>query len=691
MGERSRVSPLSVRGPWRGLVTSRSPRELLPTEAAVARNVLFREGAICPRPPFEEDSFFRQPAYAGAKVYAGVDWYGIVAEGEVAHDKILHVNDRLTGRQVASISGVSARPGTFAVANGRLYYVDGMRLYVLSQNAWQIAGIEPPTVRQTTTQTAPEAGSVVWEVFNVAGYEVLPGTIEYLAALQSGSTYEFGFTFFDAYTQIESNATFSTPRSIGSIPVGTRATLQIAFGTVPPGHGVTHVRIYRRRTNASESAFVLLAQASLAQHELFRVLDYPIGYDDFGNPSPAGPFAPQKNGVLRNASVMMFYKQRMLFNDLRNPTVLRYSADQFPAHVDPSDYLTLDGTDQVTGMAELSGQAVIVKERGPWILSGPIIAPTNESIALGAGVVPSPHELYRTKERVGCANTLGGNGAVVCGRPPAVYYNAIDGLYRFDGQNAVPASGSQDNHIRPTWRLFLGRTETYGARQSLSYFVDEKRGVLYLLSQVDDDRVPILAFHYDFGSWTTIDFGTYNVLDGTSSLLNEQPTSLLQFLGSTQAATLPSGEERQINLAVATAVYRPGQSRLARVLVMTEGDASQPLPPFRYETGRMNLIDGVGKHFYGFKTFLGTIADAYVRRFRSGFRTFPRSQNVFAGSRDEYKSLDPVAAPSAYQKVSESGSDITLFWADDPAVEAKWSAAIRITGFEIDAEIVGQR
>jgi hypothetical protein len=680
MPERNRVSPLQVRGGWRGLNTTQSPRELGPQDAAVANNVIFRDGAIVPRPPFEVDGQFSPNfGFPVGKVLAAAQWMsprGTTSDPtrvNVVHvGTVLHAAD-VNGTAQATMNGVQDRQGSFVFANTRLYYLDRFRVWVLGNTennlpAWNIVGIPKPTSRITggpIGASNPGTGEITYLVTTVPG--TFPG------ALVDNTAYQFGFTYYSSFTDSESNAVLQQGSNFNGVAgAGNSRLLQLGFGTWPVPYGITHIRVYRRNVTAGEP-FILFALCPVpGPGQFFQAEGAPLGilaeFGTFAN----GPFGPVKNGIPENASVGLFYKGRMFYDDLKNPNLLRYSEDSHPAHVDPLNFVILDDDGgQITGMAELAGQLVILKERSIWILSGVILTTTNESLALGVDVGANPAELYRTKARTGCANAAGGNGAIVCGTPPRVYYNAVDGLYVFDGLNETPVG----RQIQPTWREFVGDA-TLGRQQAVTYSVDPTRRILFMVNlTVDEVRAQILAFHYDLGAWSVL---------LNDDLSGDNPSCLLQTVGiyDPTAPDDPSEpptyhELRPTMLAVAVGVFR--------ILFMNERRLDLPMPEFEYRTGRLVVVDGLDKHFYAVKWYHDEVlGDGFAHGLRFGFRTHPR--NV-----EEYKAADLTDGLRTYQKVSESGSDIELIVKNDPSVDARWSPQVRIVGFEADVELIGQR
>ena len=288
---RSRVSPFQVRGPWRGLDTTRSPRELGPRDAAVAHNVIFRDGAITPRPPMIMD----QGPFTAEVIRAGTMTQAVSVLGTPEFLRVRHVDYRLGGDSQGSIDNVNARPGTFVQAQGRLYYFDGLRGYILfesyGQRAWKRLGIPSPVVKQYLGG-APPAANVLWQInwtTNVISAE---------AALVPSHVYSFAFTWYDQLTDTESNATFTEDVQIpGPVP-GRSYILQASFNGPPADVLGSRIRAYRRHVTGGQPFWMLIDQPHVTESgNPWIFAGEPLGNVD------VGPFAPVKNGVPADMSM----------------------------------------------------------------------------------------------------------------------------------------------------------------------------------------------------------------------------------------------------------------------------------------------------------------------------------------------------------------------------------------------------
>jgi hypothetical protein len=675
MPERNRSSPYKVMAPFAGLDTLHAPRDISPRHASKAVNVLLDKGTIQPRPPLEIDARF---SFAPpGKIYAGVDWYSpnFLNARRNLTTVLHHQSGLLTFGASGGGGGLpAARQGSFVFAAGRLYYMDGIKVFRFDGEHWTIAGIPAPSVppepspenQVIYTLPPPPTGTFAWRILT-ANMVDLPAS----AALAFNTVYRFAFTFYDADSDSESNPAYTgevtTPQPPISNDLLPLPFLGFSWGQPPQQRGVTHARAYVRNVSAGQAFYVLWREFPVWQTEGKNFADPLLGNAD------SGPFAPVKNGVPEFATVGWYYKNRMFYNDVHDPSLVRFSELGHPGQVDSADWFRLDDDGgQITGMGELAGQLAIVKERSLWVLSGTVGRAKNADIAVGKPLEGfADPELYKTKVTVGCANAAGGNGMIVCSGK--AYYNGLDGLYAFDGL----IEHNVANHIAPTWREFVG-SGTFGHFQAVSYGNDPDRQVLYLVNlSVDNERTKVLAFHYASGAWTTI----------APDDPGDNPSCIIQLMG-TQDANAPQDPNARPELrptGLAMAVVRAGTSGFD-ILVMNDRRTDLPLPACEYESGRLTLIEGRDSHIYSVKWYLNDIEDegTLPRRLDIGFRTRPRKV-------DERRSIDLVSSLSAWQKVGEVGSDITVGFRKPLSGDSFWHPDLSVSGFEIDAEPVGQR
>lgn len=665
MADRDRGTPIALSGPWEGLDTTHQPRELSSRHAVRANNILLDNGTIKVRPPFVEDGRFA--FFPAGTVYAGVDWYPPSISGSLEPlVSILHVDNQLFTSAGGGISPVQRRQGSFAFATGRLYYADGRRVFRFDGQDWVTAGIPSPTTVSTPTATdsqllsglpRPQSGQVLWAVQNIP---------QRPASLQWNTAYEFAFTWYDSGSGVESNAVYTGTYDTGNQtgPSG-HPMLKLVWGQPPQQRGAGRIRAYVRNVTAGQSYFLLLYDFPVA-NGIYPPADYSF-IPVLGDPV-TGPFAPVKNGVPEYATVCWYYKERMFYNDIRHPTLLRYSALGRPEHVATEDFENLDDDGgQITGMGEQAGQLVVIKERSIWIVSGIIVRPTNETIAQGVGPLPSSHEVYKTKATIGCSNKSGGNGAIlVNGR---IHYNNLHGFHAFDGV----AEQKVSDLIDPTWRDFVGDT-TFGHNQAVTYNDDVSRKIIFMANQsTDQSRTKILAYHYGLQrpAWTTIE----------PDDPGDNPTCIISLIGTQaeDAPVEPDGRGLELlpsGLVIAVAPFR--------ILAWDDHNNALPMPRFEYRTGDLVVKEGLNAHFYWAKWLIAKLPPGALQRvIETGFRLWPEDVDIA-------RQFSLVGTTRLLHKIEGQGETIALFLRNASDVDARWHEHISILGIGMDAEPVGQ-
>lgn len=679
-----RLEPFRYSGPFRGLNTTQTARELGPQFAAVARNVILSEGRIRPRAPFERVAECGIPRadhlVTGMLQYSRRD--GSVAllaktweEVESAPGKAEIWLGQEGSSQVLTAELLETRTGGPGVCwalpdNGYVYILQGDgRIWKTNGTAegTLLAGITPPMAAQLWLRvhtTATQRG---------LGQDV----------------YEYACSYYDSVRDVESNrqtrgivdysGTLTGPDAAMRVD-GTDYTLNNGarvlvthYGNPRAQEGVTHLRVYRKNVTTGETFYRLVLQMPADR----GAEAWDPGAEELSTET-GGPMSPVKNGIPRDASVAAWYNDRMFYNSTLpgEGHLLRFSAQGRPDHVDPDDTLPLAGDELggITGMAVISGQLAILKRRSIWILSGPIAASTNLTIGFAAMPPESAHTLYRTKAKVGCANTRGGNGAIVCGDPGLVFFNSESGFYAFDGIEERHVS----KWIKPTWREFV-RNPRADDGQAVTYAIDPYNEILYLCQAEQGAEAFILAYHYGLrgpdglGAWTIIDCPE----------LTGSPTAAASNLGAKDYALAAPGAG---SLPRVYSSLMIGTSR-AEVYEGNDRDLGT-MPPFAYETGRLHLAEGFLKHIYALKWFHGqppAAGDGSPRKMRFGFRAGPESAATMV-------TRDVAAGTYSRQPVRREVNDITLLVEQDPAdPTVKWDREYGLIGWALDAELAGQR
>jgi len=627
-------------GPFLGLNTTLTPRDLDARWAVDAQNVLLSDGRVRPAWPLSlwggTDPEAAWPAVTWQEGWVSpmgnqIHWDSpkvgeIIVFQSYLQDRGWRYWAAYPDGRVLDLAPSQPRPACYVPAYGRLYMLDGAdpRKTDGTIEGTVLAGLFPPTG---------------------AARLVRDDNTEGWAILEEG-TYEYAITYYDEEHDVESN-----PYNLGQIDITAseehRAQIQVTGEPLANRH-VTHWRLYRKDIHLGTPYFLLRSQRKYEAGSL---------YDPYGtrtDPTPAegntttGPFAPSKNGVPPKATVGCVYRDRMFYNNSvttdGRDDLLHYSAFGRPDHVDPDDYETLTGDAQsgITGMAELQKQLVLLKPKSIWVLSGTIVTSTNETIATGATAPSSSHSLGKTKATIGCANTEGGNGAIVVGEPERLHFNGEAGLYSFDGV----AERNLAKNIKDTWRTFAKRrSETEGEKnQQVSYAVDTVNRILFIANGVQPWGDPeILAYHYGregpdgVGGWTYL-----------RSPWRARPYCSV-------ATTLGDIHEAEDD-AEAT-FYAPLMVACADGKIRIGNDRSEILemPRFRYETPPLRPLDGGLAHIYQVTWLHGRVVsdDDYPRDFEFGHRAKREEQYELRRRSLRY-------AASQHQPISRESDEISL-------------------------------
>jgi len=603
-----------------------------------------------------------------------------------------------------------------------------------------------------------------------------------------GAEYEFALTLVNKDEGVESNMVISPERlnmstyvrrTDGTIqninPSEQSLTIQITLGIGLLGgvHGdrnFSHVRCYIRRTDISEPFYLAgeyhindlsfqFSPASigdLVPQYKFNNLDAgdpnydednPYWYSDTLGNTVTGPFGPTKNAPPYQWRLAYYYKDRMFYTTQDHPDRLYYSAIGQPEHTDPDDYETLDDAGgRITGMAELSGQLVIFKEKSIWILSGIIIAGDNATNATGAPVDPSPHELYKTKSHVGCNNTLSANGVIVAGLPSRIYFVSASGFYSFDGLEPVLLSGNID----PTWDQFAGKLQ--GLELGVTYAADARREIIYIANHANRNsssellaqiwRGVALAYHYGLknrdprgmGAWTVLRPDDYDRTYDTISCVGSITAPAVSEFGFDDVKNRYAGAMFGVS-SIYTIDSGTGQpvgddeNNGGRVFRFADNEPydnaitgstdfpSLPNPVARYRTGKLTYLDGLQPHYYLLKLlheqaesgpvgdlnflkpaqrliYAAVLIPTKLRNKRSPSTsswTSTRALPTGDPARQDFL-IDLARGIVSTRPIRRSAQWIQLeFHTEDLTSDAKWHRTAKILGWKIDLESAGQR
>jgi hypothetical protein len=351
--------------------------------------------------------------------------------------------------------------------------------------------------------------------------------------------------------------------------------------------------------------------------------------------------------------------------------------------VAPDAYIPLESgaNDNITGMAELAGQLMVLKAESIWGVNGGISVATNDNVALGTMVDPQLPDIYKTLSPIGCANRAGGNGAIVAGHPPLLYFNGATAFYAFDGINTLPVSGA----ITPTWNKFVQWIKLstaysrFAQQQAITYAIDEGRQILFLCAgqfhpEDGRDSPNILAYHYGLagggspGAWTVINMRESGELD-------PHPVQAV-------CSSLGYGETTPFWYCGLHAItYEDGGMRWYQSVLLEDVDPyAHWFGHFRYHTGRLMVHPVKPVHVYGINWLHGRAPSPLALLFGweadADGDVQTQSYNVDDGNRFR----QPVGCRMEDIQLRIEG------WIGDA-----YSRDVAILGWSLDTELVGQR
>jgi hypothetical protein len=443
----------------------------------------------------------------------------------------------------------------------------------------------------------------------------------------------------------------------------------------------THIRLYRQNiTLLTPMVLVQEIPVSSGGPTVFVIdpLGGPQTMIDHAEAQVSGPFKPVKNGVPTDVYLGIPYRGRAYYASLgstdgaANSSRLYHSSIDSPEHVDEADFLFLpdESGGSITGLAEMNGQLAIGKERSAWILSGQVEAVTNSQIASGLPGLDSQHDLRRTKVAVGPANKYGANGFVVAGAPSLVYYAAEEGLFVFDGMQERMLTDA----IRNTWKLFAGPVPS---DMQVSFATDSYYELLLMLNA----RTGVLLV-YHYGIRRPDGIGAFAVW-----LLDDPPWDGSMVLSSPRITAIGNTQNDYEVMRLA-AVPRPDSVQLrGHTYTCRRGPGSGFVvgycPGMEYESPPMVPTPGRETHVYSAKYHLepgqtSCFIDATLQ-FNNGLRPVTQHR-VHSGDR-------PFALKSVQRSATQVGVKLSV---PNPS-GFLWKSGFALTGWELDAEPVGQR
>jgi len=680
VAKQPRFNPATnFQGPFLGLNTVRSKAELPAQFATIARNVLFTDGRLQPHPPWdpwavivglELPRTLPRPQENTGKPFSLYVW---PQHGGLERRRVI-VNGRGGMWAIDEFAGLVFLGGDDALKAPCDYVSDGNVLYVLTGTVpWRTEG----TLESTRPMgfKPPPPHSVL--VFNndAAPGDGGTGSVDLNA--------DWAVTVSTVDLHVESNPLYLT--GLGTRLLGNSIRFVPQWELIKAANsGIEQINYYRKNRDLSQISYRLIHSAPV--DDFF----YRDGLDEAqitASNADDGPWAPSKNGPVPQASCGAFYRSRLWLNDVDEPGKVFYSALARPEHFDTGlDFRRVESPSraQVSGIF-VQDQAILVgKADGIWTIVGDVNGPTNETIAKGA-VAPNPTDVVaETRVRIGPVNEFG-NGFVKVGAPGRIYFATLNGLYRWDGIDAVNVS----DWITPTWQEMVQVHETLepfpeGGGLAFTYGDDLGRQLLYVTlgtrfqegRRANRPQMRAVVYHYGvnrgdgIGIWSTIDAGDAQPYSEPLDR-NVGPYYLIPDC----FATTPNG--RVVMGSAAGLVTRLRDETLPRDAIPGHG------AEWRFETGDITLLPGFESHVYGVKWL--TAAPV-----RSPFGEVA-SMGVVCDGRETLAYLLMGANEFLYQRIGANCRRVRLFAASDGVSNTKYMRDNLILGWMLDVEPVGQR
>ncbi len=686
-------------GPFRGLNTLLDASQLPPEYASVCHNITIIEGRLRPRDPWIPVQITSQSggtAYAmnvGGKVLSMKFWRPkhaarprLIAKSVTPQGvgNVVQWEIGLSGFSL--LSGQSRWPADFVQYGDAMYVLDGSQRIVRAgdPHGLQYAGIAPPSERELVSRT-PEI---------VGGGGNINATVDYAITFTRGTS---------TFVQVESNPFYTGQFSLVS-GQGVRFVFDLV--SVPFGDRIDFLRIYRRNHSAFQTAWRLIVQLSTTVPNfdyVDRVAEGLIDLSDLIN----GPFAPYRNHPLGFARMGAMYRGRLFVDDPSHQGRVRFSEVGFPDYVHPDDNLDFAGDqeDRITGVISLGDQLYVGKPNGIHAHSGVISTDTNETLATGAEPIDGNHQEQRTRSKTGPENLS--NGFILAGEPAAVHYARRDGLYSFDGIEDRILSDA----VRPTWTE-LTRELPADHEVVFTYATDPAQKMLYVCCNVAHapgtlspsliDRV-VMAYGYANPAFSTLDDGGYLFAGVT-------PIGVMSCVATSLGG--PTGKSPHTPLAVGT-----GDGWVLAAEQTPSPDMDVFTPYFEWRSGEFAMARGLRAHLYYAKWFLARRlsealglppADPPTVELAAILNLDELPENPLPGrlgrpKRDSipspsdglgarvFKTVDLRHRDKVLLKVAGTGEDVTLVFRKESTWKRGAYPGLGVIGWELDAELVGQR
>lgn len=724
-------------GPFLGLNSDQARHKVGPAFATKAEDVLItRTGSVRPREPLSayiHSGDHRIPGVIQGMIHvdlqtlSGVEYEFPTADKAAVLVKAVKPGERIfrlitrQGQSELSMAGHTAAtlslfPPTWVFAGGWLYIIDGS-LPLVKYNGVEMrtVGILPPIAGKSTG----DEGHVYPE-------DVLTG----IPVWPSIALVRYAVTFYDSECQTESNPIYFPDLDDPGALIGPNVTVRLHYrgidadpNPLPSGRGIDTIRIYRQnmlRPNDNRSLgqtfYRLVAEldagASAQDDESWTdTIQVAESGDEQTedvtlSDTITGPFAPSRNGVPPAARIGAWYKNRMWYSDPDDGSRVWFSQEGKPEHVAgldayPANVVRIGGDpdDVITGMVEMAGQLVVLKKGSIWVISGYMEWQTNLDTALGAVTAQVPPEIYKAKCKVGCDATAGGNGAIVCGHPPLLYYPHADGFYVFDGVDDRPVS----DLVSKEWTALLTGHAEQGAfarpqNHAIAYAHDTANQILLIAAPPAamawfSDRV--LCYHWNarrpdgIGAWTQFFFGDQLGIEDDAPL---GVCCVATALGKPSYGTTDEGVVLMTALCpylIALAYTSASDGLTYSRIFLADVDPISPgldMPDWKWETGDLRVVGGKRAHVYWWETehdrFLGEENTPQLRtEYSVDGRDFTPVGGV--GGTD-------VSSALTRRRLGRTARSMALrFRRGHPATT--WAPWEGITGYALDVELAERR
>ncbi len=528
--------------------------------------------------------------------------------------------------------------------------------------------------------------------------------------------FAFAITFYDSLYGVESNAEYvsgfpDNPRFY-ELDGTTLLKFTVNHDSLPDPNTarITHVRVYAIIDRLDEDPDGIEAGGETA-HRLIAEIPHtaaeeasffsiyvklsdlrfsPIALSDYLSLRGVGPFVPTRNGPPPKSNAMAVYDDKVCYASIDPDTygALFYSATFNGEHVAADAFIAFDdeGSEPITGLVVYQGRLLVFKETAIYVIAGTLTQHTNDTVALGQAAPQPLFSKYRVQADTGCFNYGGSLALKEC--DGILYYNALDGIYGFDGLRAKKVS----DPIKTTHALV-----PEASRDKCSMANDRRTGLLWIHYARVDDKV--FCFDYrkgvgdpSVGNWTIHSFEHAGSPLGVN-VIADVPSAVCPVLSADPLILAGTGDEPARMLEM-LASHR-GKDQAWDTLDID----GRPLAgvdlyfSWQYETPWMSLgLLDRAKRIHTVTLFYGPDANETFR-----LDVLVEQERTHAGSFDEalgrnvvrrqMPSASPAGRPTGKFAINKRGTRIKLWMFKSEAQKCVGP----FTGFAIDAEPVGRR